>query len=46
MVAGVGGMEMELGWTGECDGDGDCGRGRPSWRHMKGSICASQGLGG
>ena len=37
IVAGGGGgrggwLGAELGWTGECDGDG--GGGRQSWRHM------------
>ena len=41
-VGGVGGTGTELGWRGECDGDG--GGGRQSWRHIKGSICTSRGL--
>ena len=51
MVAGGGGGKggrggwpgAELGWTGECDGDG--GGGRRSWRHMKGLTCTPRGLG-
>ena len=40
---GRGGTGTELGWTGECDGDG--GGGRQSCRHMRGSTCTAWSLG-